>query len=252
MGQRKSPKQLARFVSYVLGRKPDEFGLVLHPNGFVKLKEFLKAIHEEEGWSYVRRSHIEEIIISLSDPPIEIYEDSIRATCRDHLPGQIQVATLPRLLYTCVRRKAYPFVLERGIFPGSHLYVILSSVKDMADKIGKRIDPQPVALTVHTHQAVAAGVIFYQTGEALYRTEFLPVGCFSGPLLPKRKIETTPRRQPEDPGKQVLPGSFLIDLEGSSGAIKNASHRKKSKKSDPKKETKRIKKGRREPPPWRT
>ena len=243
MGQRKSLKQLARFVSYVVGRSPDEFGLVLNPDGFVKLREFLKAIHEEEGWKYVLRSHIEEIIISLPNPPIEIHGDDIRATCRDHLPDHIQAATPPRLLYTCVRRKAYSFVLERGIFPGPYPYVILSSVKDMAARIGKRIAPQPVALTVHVHQAVAEGVIFYHIGGALYRTESLPAGCFSGPLLSKRKTDATPRQHLEDPRRQNLPGSFLINLEGLSEGKKHASHRKKSKK---------IKKGRRETPPWRT
>ena len=252
MGQRKSPQQLARFVSYVLGRSPDEFGLVLHPDGFVKLREFLKAIHEEEGWKYVQRSHIEEIIISLPNPPIEIHGDDIRATCRDHLPEYIQAANLPRLLFTCVRRKAYPFVLERGIFPGPYPYVILSSIKGMAERLGKRIDPQPVALTVHTCQAVAEGVIFYEAGEALYQTASLPVGCFAGPLLPKRKTDATPRQHFEDPRRQIHPGSFLIDLEGPSEGKKLISHRKKAQRTDTKKETKKIKKGRREPPPWRT
>jgi putative RNA 2'-phosphotransferase len=252
MGQPKSPKQLARFVSYVLGRKPDEFGLALNPDGFVKFKEFLKAIHEEDGWTYVRKSHIEEIIISLPNPPIEIDEDTIRATCRDHLPEKIKATILPRLLYTCVKRKAYPHILEGGIFPGSKRDVILSSLKELAEKIGKRVDPQPVVLTIHTYQAMAEGIIFYQLGETLFQTEFLPVGCFTGPLLPKRKTEATPQRHSEDPARQVLPGSYLIDLEGSSEGKKNVSHRKKSKKTNSKKEARKIKKGRREPPPWRT
>ena len=28
MGQGKPPKQLAKYISYILGRRPDEFGLV--------------------------------------------------------------------------------------------------------------------------------------------------------------------------------------------------------------------------------
>ena len=42
MSRQKSLKRLSKFIIYALGRKPDEFGLVLDPDGFVKLKEFLR------------------------------------------------------------------------------------------------------------------------------------------------------------------------------------------------------------------
>ena len=46
--QQRSPKQLAKFFNYVLGRRPDEFGLVTDKEGFVKIKELIKATNEEE------------------------------------------------------------------------------------------------------------------------------------------------------------------------------------------------------------
>ena len=39
MSQQRSPKQLAKFLNYVLGRRPDEFGLVMDKDGFVKIKD---------------------------------------------------------------------------------------------------------------------------------------------------------------------------------------------------------------------
>ena len=57
MAKRRSLEQLAKFISYILGRNPAEFGLVLDSDGFVKIKEFLKAVSEEEGLKYVCRSN---------------------------------------------------------------------------------------------------------------------------------------------------------------------------------------------------
>jgi hypothetical protein len=58
MGKAKSPQSLAKLITYILGRRPDEFGLVTDTEGFVKIKELLKAITEEAGWKYVRRSDL--------------------------------------------------------------------------------------------------------------------------------------------------------------------------------------------------
>ncbi|MBW1849659.1 MAG: RNA 2'-phosphotransferase [Deltaproteobacteria bacterium] len=85
MGAKRLPKDLAKFLLYVLGRRPDEFGLVTDPDGFVKIKELLKAVNEEEGWGYVRIGHLDEVVITVSDAFIEIEGDSIRAINQDSL-----------------------------------------------------------------------------------------------------------------------------------------------------------------------
>ena len=58
MAKHRSLEQLAKIISYILGRNPAEFGLVPDSDGFVKIKEFLKALSEEEGLKYVRTSNI--------------------------------------------------------------------------------------------------------------------------------------------------------------------------------------------------
>ena len=69
MSRKKEINKHSKFLCYILGHKPDEFGLVPDPNGFVKTKDFLKAITEENGWKFFRKSNIDEILISLSAPP---------------------------------------------------------------------------------------------------------------------------------------------------------------------------------------
>ncbi|MCK7503966.1 MAG: RNA 2'-phosphotransferase [Desulfobacterales bacterium] len=72
MGRSRTLQSLAKMLTYVLARRPDEFGLVPDADGYVKIKDLLKALHEDEGLRYVNRSHLAEIILSVPEAPIEI------------------------------------------------------------------------------------------------------------------------------------------------------------------------------------
>ncbi|UCD81809.1 MAG: RNA 2'-phosphotransferase [Desulfobacterales bacterium] len=250
MALNKSAKRLVKFIDYILARRPDEFGLVTDADGYIKIKEFLKAVSEEEGWKYVRRSHLDEVLITVGDPPFEISDNMIRAKSRDRLPAHTFAQDPPKLLFTCVRRKAYPFVLEKGIYPLGYRRVILSSDRNLAHRMGKRIDRDPALLTVQVQKSIEKGVVYYQAGEALYLADSIPVDCFTGPPLPKEKPEA---RKPEKPDKRVeqrLAGSFILDIEKERNYGKKA---KDSKDADWKKERRRMKKQKRKRkrPPWR-
>ncbi|GBC62960.1 phosphotransferase KptA/Tpt1 [Desulfonema ishimotonii] len=213
MGQLKSPKKLAKFLAYVLGRRPDEFGLVPDPDGYVRIKDLLKAFSEEEGWRHVRRAALEEVILTLPDPPVEIDENRIRARVRDRMPTMGPVWDIPKLLYTCVRQKAHPVVVHEGISPvGGHPWVILSPQKEMAERMGRRIDPAPVLLTVQVERSEESGVVFRQAGELLCLAEYIPMGCFTAPPLPKEKAEAKKKETPREEQKPGTPGSFILDF----------------------------------------
>ena len=205
-------KKQAKFLTYIMGVQPDEFGLVPDKDGFIKIKDLLKAIHEEDGWRAFRQSQINEIMISLPKSPFEISENTIRARNRESLPMRIPPDNPPRLLYTCIRQKALYAVVERGISPMGRDHVILSSDKDMAIRIGRRFDASPALLTVNVQNAMQAGILFLQTGKKLFLARSIPVGCFTSPPLPKE-----PRRiQSQEPAKSKkrdqTPGSFFPDL----------------------------------------
>jgi len=241
MGQRKSPKLLSKFIFYMLGRRPDEFGLVPDTDGFVKIKELLKAICEEEGLRYVRRFHIDEILITLPDPPIEISDNLVRAKSREHLPERIPAFNPPKLLYTCIRRKAHPFVMNKGIFPLGRRHVILSPKKELAEKMGKRIDHTPVLLTVQTQKSCSNGVVFFQSGNLLFIADTIPVGCFTGPPLPKEKPEPKKEDTSKKERPKSLPGTFLMDLTDEKDRDKKSKQERKRKEIAWKKDRKKMK-----------
>ena len=242
MAYQKSPKKLAKLLDYILGRRPDEFGLVTDRDGYVKIKDLLKALSEEEGLSYVRRNHLNEILLTLPNPSFEISDNSIRATNRRHLPEHVYAHDPPKLLYHCVRQKAYPHVCTKGLYPTGYSRVILSSNLSLAQRMGKRIDQSATLLTVQVQQCLDKGVVFFSAGEALFLADFIPPDCFSGPPLPKEQPTVLKKEELQKPAPKKPAGSFLIDLEEimnpkTTGSKQN----KKSKKH----------KRRREPPPWR-
>ena len=214
MGQQRTPQQLAKIISYILGYRPDEFGLVLDNGGFVGIKEFLKVLGEEDGWKYVRRGHIDEVLYSLSDSPIEIDDLHIRAKQRERLPEIVPAENPPKLLYTGIRRRAHRNVHQKGIFPGANPHIILSSDIEMAKRMGRRIDQSPVLLTILVQDSITRGVRFLQAGGSLYLAEFIPAGCFTGPPLPKEKPEAAKKGIKKEPAMAPpSPGSFTLDLD---------------------------------------
>jgi putative RNA 2'-phosphotransferase len=246
-------KQLEKTISYILGRNPAEFGLVPDPDGFVKIKEFLKVVQEEKGLKHIRRSSIDEILITIPNPVIEVRGNQIRSKSFQSSSVYSQARDIPKILFTSVRRKAFAYVMEKGISPMGFSHVILSSDSDMAEKIGRRRDPEPVRLVVQTQKCLDKGIIFYSAGETLYLAESIPPGCFSGPPLPKEKALPAKIDTLDEPPRDRMPGSFILKLKDrpaygtSSQKIKKArpDSRRKGFKENKKQKRKR------ERPPWR-
>lgn len=205
-------RQLSKFLSYILGRRPYEFGLVPDENGFVSIQMLLRAICEEKDWKYIRESHFQELLLHGSNPPVELVGSRIRSVDRILLPVPAVVADPPKLLYVCVRQKAYGHVLEKGISASAYRRVVLSSDKDMALRMGRRKDPKPVLLTVFCNPCMQQGIGFYSVGGSLFTCEYVPQGCFSGP---KPALEKEPKHQAPEPAAQgpKTPGSFTLELQ---------------------------------------
>jgi putative RNA 2'-phosphotransferase len=246
MNKTKSTQILAKFIAYILERRPDEFGLVTDSEGYIKIKELLKALNEEKGFRHVRRSHLNEILYSIANPPFEIVENRIRAKNRAHLPRPDVARDLPKLLYTYIRRKAHPFVTDKGIYPTGYQQVVLSGKRALAERMGRRSDPEPVILTVHVKKSLDNGVRFYQAGGLLFLAASIPPDCFSGPPLPKEKPEKLKQAQPNSAKQLEAAGSFLIDLDNTGGKSKKRGRDWKGKKKRMK-----MQKRKRERPPWR-
>lgn len=207
-------EKLTRFLVYVLGHQPDEFGLVPDADGFVTFKELLQAIREEPGWGYVRLASLNEVLIGKDGDLFEVDENRIRALDRRWgLDVENSQFSLPKLLYVAVRRRAHPHVLDRGLKTGQGAYLILSPQKDMALRIGKRKDPSPVLLEVTADRARVEGIPFYSFGQ-LYLSYEIPSHHIKGPPLPKEPVRA-PVKEKKKETKAVSefhPGTFVLEV----------------------------------------
>jgi len=205
---------LSRFLMYVLGHRPDEFGLFPDEEGFIPLKELLAAVKEEEGWSFLRESHLEELLREPESRAFETRDKTIRVR-----PGNSALelgpppsSSPPALLYHAARRKAYPIILEHGLRPGARPWTPLFTSKEMALRVGRRRDPEPVLLTIQAGRAEARGTTFHRFQENIFLVESIPAEFITGPPLPQEKSPPKEKKESPPPAPRY-PGSFFLDAE---------------------------------------
>lgn len=224
---RKELTYFAKSLWYVLGIRPDEFGLVPDLEGFVETKLLLQALREESEWSFLNRGHLAELIHSPEGTRFEFQVDRVRA--KNPMISMVPEATgcPPPRLFHAVRRRAHPVVLQHGLRPNKGPWVVMALTPEMALRIGKRRDPDPVVLEVKAEEASKRGVRFYATQGILFLAEFVPQEFLAGPPpVPTNKEE--PKRRPKEALALEPQGSFFLDLQrGGSGRARPVSRRDK-------------------------
>lgn len=203
---------LTLLMSYILGNRPDEFGLVPEKEGYIAIKEFLKSINEESDMAYVRESHLREVLLNDRDGLFEIDGKRIRCTQRNFCPINKEkgLAPTPKILFKGVKRKAYPYILTSGLLPGASEYIVMSTDRDLAIRMARRSDQKPVILEIRAGAAIENGITFYPFGESIYLADSVPVQFISGPPLPK---EPPPKKETLEKEKKIAPGTFILRAE---------------------------------------
>ena len=97
-------------------------------------------------------------------------------------------------------------------------YIHLATSPELAMRIGKRRDPQPVLLEIQAQRASEEGVPFYRANPLIYLADHIPPSYINGPpiskVLPeqKRPQTRTPQKEEEPPLERELPGSVLLNV----------------------------------------
>jgi putative RNA 2'-phosphotransferase len=165
----------------------------------------------------VRQSHINEVLLSKDRALFEAEEKRIRHREREwHLDLETPADSLPKILYTPVRTKAHPVVMEKGIRTAEGKHIVLSSDQEMIRRIGKRRDQKPVLLEISASPAQMEGIAFYPFGD-LFLSPEIPARFISGPPVRKEVLESlrdaeakreAAKPKPED----FTPGTFVLDM----------------------------------------
>ncbi|HDM79336.1 MAG TPA: hypothetical protein ENG51_23170 [Deltaproteobacteria bacterium] len=247
---KKKAKRLLKFLSYVLCHSPDEFGIFLDGDGSISIKELLWAVKEEDGWSYMRESHLKDLILLGFDPPYRlegkkiVLNDSIK---KPYYP----VEQPPRTLFYAARLKACYHIYNHGLKAAGRPFLPLCRTKELALRIGKRRDKSPLLLEINAEEAFLEGIIFRAHGENMFLAEEIPSRFISGPPLPEREVKKTKEKKLKKPKEieavpEALPGSFFLDLERDPDvARKKERDRKRRKGPAWKREARKIRKKKR-------
>jgi putative RNA 2'-phosphotransferase len=243
-------EDLCRLLVYILGRRPYEFGLVPDKKGIVSYKELLQAIHEEPGWGYVRRSHINEVLLGKDRTLFDAEEKSIRVLERRwELDLESPAESLPKILLAPVRRKAHGVAMEKGLRAPEGRQLVLCQDRDMALRIGKRRDHEPVLLEIQAQEAQRGGVLFYPFGD-LFLSPQIPAGCISGPPVSKEVMETrkameTKKEKVKEKPHGIPGGTFPLDISRDPDPYRRAKGKKrKGWKEEARKTRRRKERGR--------
>lgn len=215
MRQRQQRQEsLAKLLSYILCRRPDEFGLVLDEDGRVPVKELLWALGQEEGWGYVRRSHLEEVVNLVSPGAFELDKTHIRAVQPGPARLRSQEATWPPpRLYRAITAKSHGAVAERGLQPTAGGELVLTTEPELSRRLGRRRDPEAVLVTIQAQTAAKRGVEFFPFGEGLYLSGAIGPEFLQLPPAPK-KPEAKPAPVEKTPSAPPTPGSVWLDIQG--------------------------------------
>jgi putative RNA 2'-phosphotransferase len=208
----KLPRQLenlAKMLAYILGHHPDEFGLVLDAEGFVPLKQLQQALVHEPGWGFVRRHHLDQVVLLMQPPAFEVTEERIRCLQPGPLPGRRTGESPPALLYLAIPPKAHERVWQEGLKAPVGGELLLARSKESALKLGKRRVPAPILVTIQAQAAAQTGIEFIGYGEEFFLAQSIARDFLQ---LPEPLVQEVKPKVPKAAPTPPTPGSFLIDL----------------------------------------
>jgi putative RNA 2'-phosphotransferase len=167
-------KKISKFLSLVLRHQPQTINLKLDTNGWANTQELI----EKCGKKGVKFSLRElEIVVETNDKKRFIFnEDKTKIRANQGHSVEIDLALKPieppDFLYHGTSDKTVNLILEEGIKKMSRQHVHLSQDKETAIKVGSR-HGKPIVLTIMASQMHQDGILFYQSENGVWLTDFI-------------------------------------------------------------------------------
>lgn len=149
-------------MSVALRHNPADFELTLDANGWVALRDLVRAIAARPRWQWIETEHVLEVVNTSDKRRFEVDGAFIRARYGHSRAARpvYQRVTPPEVLYHGTPRRNLSAIRQHGLQPVSRQYVHLSATPEMAVQVGQRRDESPVILQIRAADAHAAGIEF--------------------------------------------------------------------------------------------
>jgi putative RNA 2'-phosphotransferase len=218
MAAQYNPKQLAKTIAYIACLAPAEHGLFWDPDGTMPWKELFWVLKEDPALRFVRESTLRELSCLGFELPFVLERNLLRLQPGLNQPFYPLAADVPERLFFACRRKQYAFLREHGIARSHRPYVAVSATKELACRLGKRRDPDPLLVEVLATRATTEGESIHWAGAELYLVKSIPVHYLIFPLIRADQHVTLAARKKvgaKSPRVDlpVATGSFFIDAQ---------------------------------------
>jgi putative RNA 2'-phosphotransferase len=173
-------EQIGRTMAGVLRHFPDKFELEMDDQGFVDLKQFVKAMQNQSRRNHwIRPHHIIAIIETDPKGRYQVCNDMIRATYGHSIELNLKLPTenVPDTLYYPTTPEEADIVLETGLKPSDRKMVHLSKTYQDAMNAGRVRTEFPVILEIDAAAAKAEGINIGQAGRTVYLALEIPASC---------------------------------------------------------------------------
>lgn len=204
-------KRLEKILYYILGCRPDEFGLFLE-EGFVKLKELLKVLNETEGFKDVRLKKLQDFFLIFKPERFEFHEDKkLVRVKKEFAKPEIYKTVLeeapPFILYTPVKPRAWIRVSEEGLTAER---IVLTADEGLAARLARR--KGALIITVDTRRAMSEGAFFERYLEKIYLSSWIPATALKGPVVDEAfKARYTRKPKEKTPEELSAPEDLFVE-----------------------------------------
>ncbi len=165
----------SKFLSLILRHKPETIGIKLDVNGWAYVDELIKQMSKRDV-SFDMKV-LEDIVTTDDKKRYSFNEDKtkIRANQGHSVKVNVSLKEMipPNTLYHGTATRFMNSIKEKGILPGSRLYVHLSDDYKTAIKVGKR-HGEPTVLLIDTKRMREDGYKFYLSENNVWLVEEVP------------------------------------------------------------------------------
>lgn len=179
----RSDLDLSKFLSLVLRHKPEMLGVVLDPQGWVRVDELL--IRMAESGQSVSREQLERVVAG-DDKKRFAFDAAgahLRAVQGHSLPLRMDytVEVPPAQLFHGTATRFLASIWSSGLERRERQYVHLSLDPEVARIVGKRYGV-PIVLTVDAAAMVRDGYAFHRADNGVWLTATVPVAYLRIPV----------------------------------------------------------------------
>jgi len=174
-----SRTRVSKLMAYILRHSPEEFGLKPDVEGFVPVKELVKALRTV--YPDVTEEFVREIVAQDAKGRYEIRGNKIRARYGHSFPVSLnhEEDKESRVLYHGTPRKNLKSIMREGLKPMKRQFVHLSTSRSEAIETGRRHGRDVVLLIIDADCLRKKELKIYKAGKNVRIVKRVPPECIT-------------------------------------------------------------------------